>query len=109
MGRVGLDFTSHATSGAAFLFAAHVEPGFQSRGIGTALFLHLEQVALRRGFNAIQLDVGKENPRAQRLYERLGYVVCGEEIARWYDHVGDRVLEATEDCWVMRKNLRAST
>ena len=109
VGRVGLDFILHAEDGAAFraafLFSAHVEPDFQSRGVGTALFLHLEQIALGRGYNVIQLDVGKENPRARSLYERLGYKVCGEEIARWSYRDGERVIEVAEDCLIMRKHL----
>ena len=107
VGRVGLDFTRNPGEATAYLWSAHVEPGFQSRGIGTALFLHLEQVALQRGFNVIQLDVDKENPRARRLYERLGYVVCSEGIVRWSYRDGDRVVEVAEDCWSMRKNLAA--
>ena len=109
VGRVGLDFTRNAGEGAAYLWSAHVEPDFQSQGIGTALFLHLEQVALQRGVYVIQLDVNKENPRARRLYERLGYTVCGENVARWSYRDGDRIVEVAEDCWMMRKSLAASS
>ncbi|MCL5995976.1 MAG: GNAT family N-acetyltransferase [Chloroflexi bacterium] len=105
VGRVGLDFTRNPGERTAYLWSAHVEPGFQSRGIGTALFLHLEQVALQRGFNVIQFDVDKENPRARRLYEQLGYAVCSEVVVHWSYRDGDRVVEVAEDCWSMRKNL----
>lgn len=108
VGRVGLDFVLDAVEGVAYLWSAHVEQDFQSQGIGASLFLHLEQVARERGFRAIQLKVGQENLRAQRLYSRLGYEVCGEDIDRWSYWEGDRV-EVVELCWVMRKIIPVSS
>jgi ribosomal protein S18 acetylase RimI-like enzyme len=105
VGRVGLDFVQEARAGAARLWAAHVEPGYQSRGIGSALMLHLEGVARERGCTLIRLAVGKENPRARRLYERLGYQVCGEEVNRWTYLKDGRWIEEAEDCWTMEKPL----
>src|SRR5262245_35431250 len=35
VGRIAFDVVSRASQGAAYLFSAHVEPPFQSRGIGT--------------------------------------------------------------------------
>lgn len=106
VGRAGVDFVKQQDGATALLWAAHVEPGYQSRGIGTALCLHLERVALRRSFTVMKLNVGKENGRARRLYERLGYSISGEEIARWSYREGDRVVEVAEDCWTMRKRLK---
>jgi ribosomal protein S18 acetylase RimI-like enzyme len=100
VGRVGLDFVRRAPEGAAHLWAAHVEPAYQSRGIGTELMTHLEEVARARGFNVIRLGVGKENVRARQLYERLGYRVCGEEKSSWTDPNGNEVVE---DCWTMER------
>jgi len=78
VGRVGLDLRTKALEGMAVLWAAHVEPDYQSKGIGTCLILHLEEVARERGFDAIHLAVGKTNPRAEALYRRLGYRRYGE-------------------------------
>lgn len=103
--RVGLDFVSHIQHGAAHLWAAHVEPGFQSRGIGTTLVLHLERVASTRCFQLIRLEVGKDNARARRLYERLGYGVCGEETSRWSYCEGGQTFEVVEECWTMEKHI----
>jgi ribosomal protein S18 acetylase RimI-like enzyme len=103
--RTGLDFVTKAGEGVAILWAAHVEPAWQSRGVGTLLFAHLEEVARARGFAVIELGVGKENPRAQALYERLGYAVCGEGLARWSYGDGDAKIEVVEDCRLMRKRL----
>jgi ribosomal protein S18 acetylase RimI-like enzyme len=103
VGRIGLDFTSHADLGAGYIFSAHVEGDYQSRGIGTAIIAHLEKIAVERGFKHMRLMVGKDNPRAQALYERLGYQFCGEAVGRWNYHDGEKVVEVVEDNWVMCK------
>jgi ribosomal protein S18 acetylase RimI-like enzyme len=105
VGRVGIDFKLNEDKGTAYLWSAHVDSEFQSRGIGTALFLHLEHIALQRGFTLIEVEVGKNNPRARQLYERLGYQVYGEAIGRWSYREGDRIVEVVEDNWSMRKSL----
>jgi GNAT superfamily N-acetyltransferase len=64
VGRAGLNLVKKASEGVAILWAAHVEPGWQSRGLGSLLFAHLENFARSRGFSMIELGVGKENPRA---------------------------------------------
>lgn len=103
--RAGLDLVKKANEGVAILWAAHVEPAWQSRGLGSLLFDHLEDVARARGFSVIELGVGKENPRAHALYERLGYTVCGEQVERWSYRDGDAEIPVVEDCWLMRKRL----
>ena len=52
----------------------HLEvPGpFQGRGIGTALIGAAEATARQLGYEQIALGVGLDNPKARRLYERLG-------------------------------------
>ena len=105
IGRVGLEFPHTIQDNAAILWSAHVEPAYQSCGVGTALFTFLEQVAVQRGIGVIQLSVDKHNPRAQQLYERLGYQVTGVELERWSYIEDGQVVEVVEDCWVMRKSL----
>lgn len=100
--RVSLDFVSHIAYGAAHLWAAHTDPAYQSRGFGRTLFLHLEEVAKEREFKKIRLEVGKDNPRAVALYERLGYQMIGEELGRWTWPDGEEVME---ECFVMEKGL----
>ena len=104
VGRIGLDFTQLAPD-TAYLWSAHVEANFQSRGIGTAIFQHLEQMAQARGFRRIRLEVNKDNLRARQLYERLGYEVFDEGIGRWRYRDRDRMVEVAEDNWLMRKIL----
>lgn len=44
-------------------------------GIGTALLHFAEEVAQRNGYSKIALNVETQKVKAQKLYERLGYVV----------------------------------
>jgi GNAT superfamily N-acetyltransferase len=105
VGRAGLDLVKKGNEGVAILWAAHVEPAWQSRGVGSLLFAHLEDVARSRGFSVIELGVGKKNPRARGLYARLGYTIWGEQVERWSYRDGDVEIPVVEDCWLMRKRL----
>jgi ribosomal protein S18 acetylase RimI-like enzyme len=108
VGRIGIDFKRDNDKAVPYLWSAHVDSEFQSRGIGTAIMLHLEQIALQRGFAIIEIEVGKDNPRARQLYERLGYHIYGEAIGRWSYRDRDRVVEVVDDNWSMRKTLTPS-
>ncbi|MEU7907358.1 GNAT family N-acetyltransferase [Actinoplanes sp. NPDC049118] len=48
---------------------------------GSAMVEHARSMALTSGLTAVELDVSFSNPRAQRLYERLGWVATGERPA----------------------------
>lgn len=52
-----------------------VAEGFQGQGIGQHLITYASQNARTHGHHTIALDVSLDNPRAQKLYERLGFVV----------------------------------
>lgn len=55
-----------------FLGGIQIHPAFQSRGIGT----HLVDALIRESRSSarpVHLDVDKNNVRARRLYERLGF------------------------------------
>ncbi len=51
----------------------HVVEELRGRGIGTALIGAAEDRARAAGFERISIGVAEENPRAAKLYERLGY------------------------------------
>jgi ribosomal protein S18 acetylase RimI-like enzyme len=79
MGKLHLDFVTRAAHREAVLIAAAVNPKLQSRGIGTALMGAAEELVCSRGFGGIVLGVEDANPRARRLYERLGYEAFGSD------------------------------
>lgn len=47
----------------------------QGRGVGSALLQHEMAAARARGKRKLALDVALDNPNAERLYARLGFVV----------------------------------
>ena len=61
------------------------------RGIGTALIRAAEATARQLGYERIALGVGLDNPKAQRLYERLGYGDWGHGtvVGTWVEHPDD--------------------
>lgn len=62
------------------LYIALIEimPEFQGRGVGTAIITELCGQA-RACNKVVTLHVLKSNSPARRLYERLGFVIAGEE------------------------------
>jgi ribosomal protein S18 acetylase RimI-like enzyme len=59
--------------GTAWLEAAAVARPLQGQGIGTSLVNAAEALAAERGYRTVELGVEDSNPKARRLYERLGY------------------------------------
>jgi len=57
--------------------ALFVKEDMRSRGIGGCLLENAEHLVLSRGIRRLGLAVGIDNNRAQRLYERRGYVDAG--------------------------------
>jgi ribosomal protein S18 acetylase RimI-like enzyme len=53
-----------------------IVPEIQGKGIGRAVVRHVIQQGIDRGL-PVTLSVVPANPRAQRLYERLGFEVTG--------------------------------
>jgi ribosomal protein S18 acetylase RimI-like enzyme len=99
VGKLHLDFQTRAKQRDAVLIAAAVRPELQSRGIGTALMAAAEELTCGRGFDAIVLGVEDWNPRARRLYERLGYTAIARDD---FKYVG--APEPNPGVW-MRKGL----
>ncbi|MCU9950830.1 GNAT family N-acetyltransferase [Pseudomonas sp. PDM13] len=62
---------------AATCYLAHlgVAEGLTGQGIGQRLIDHLLHLGRHDGLQRAALDVSAANPRAQALYERLGFVV----------------------------------
>lgn len=60
------------------LQSLRVFPAFQGMGIGSKLLEAAEKIVAQQGFAQVSLAVGLENPKARKLYERLGYHAIGE-------------------------------
>ncbi len=54
-----------------------VSPVYRSKGIGSRLLESAEQAAEEKGYARFGLGVSVDNPRARRLYLRLGYRETG--------------------------------
>ena len=91
VGRLGIDFVR--VPDAALLWSFAVIPHLQGLGIGTAMLDEAERLSRVRRFRAAEIRVEKDNPRAQRLYERRGFSVVGEVTGR------------APPEWVLRKPL----
>ena len=88
----------------------HLEvPGpFQGRGIGTALIGAAEGTARQLGHERIALGVGIDNPKARRLYERLGYADWGHGtvVGSWVEYPDDGPpVTLSEVCDMLVKRL----
>lgn len=77
----GVDFEDEGGPGKIWQLATH--PDLQGLGLGTRLIHELEERIRRRGLKRAWLGTEVSNPRAQRLYERLGYVEFGRETEGW--------------------------
>jgi ribosomal protein S18 acetylase RimI-like enzyme len=68
--------------------------------------LAAETELIERRFSYATLNVGRDNPKAQRLYERLGYRVVAPEPGRWsYEDENGVLREVHEPAWRMEKFL----
>lgn len=111
VGQVFIHFSNRecrrGQSGArGYLYALRVLDPFQGQGIGSRLIAEAEQVLRARGYRRAVIAAAKDNERARRLYERLGYAVYAEDDGDW-DFVDDQgqVQHVHEPAWMMQKQL----
>jgi ribosomal protein S18 acetylase RimI-like enzyme len=96
----GVDFTRRPGSGELWMLS--VRGGWQSLGIGSILIAALEERIRGRGLLRATLSVEHDNPRAEALYRRLGYLRTGTELDGW--PIGPGRSYATV-CFTMAKTL----
>lgn len=61
----------------------YVLPEYQKQGVGTALVLHLEQVARERGLRKTRLVTESNAEWAIRFYNKLGYTLINKVSNPW--------------------------
>lgn len=69
-------------NGDCFIALIEIDPGYQGRGLGSAIIGDVVSAAHRRG-QTVALNVLKTNPQAHRLYARLGFQVSEEQVDRY--------------------------
>ncbi len=96
----------HGGERRSYFYSLRVMEMFQSQGIGTRLIQEAELMSTEHGFRWATIAAGKDNPRARRLYERLGYKIFGDDDGKWsyLDHE-NRVRYVHEPCWVLEKRI----
>jgi ribosomal protein S18 acetylase RimI-like enzyme len=65
-------------SDSLYIHEVQIMPGFQGRGLGTAIIHHVIEHAARANL-PVALSVVPANARAKQLYERLGFEMTGVE------------------------------
>lgn len=93
----------------AFIHSFRVRPQHRNRGLGAWLLRFAEEDLQARGFRWVSLNVAKDNPGAQRLYERRGYRLRQPIAGYWSytDHQGVQ-RQLHEPGWRMEKELEPS-
>ena len=102
--KMRVDYTSEDDTGVFSQLATMDQ--LQGLGIATMLIAAAEQRVRARGLAFAALGVEDDNPRARRLYERLGYQASGRRPASWEYQDDDGVLRLYETTLTMlRKRL----
>jgi ribosomal protein S18 acetylase RimI-like enzyme len=91
----------------AYIYSVRVRAPYRNLGVGKKIMDTAEDDLRQRGFSYVTLNVGKDNPSAQRFYERLGYKAIADEPGNWsyLDHRGKRRY-VHEPARRMQKKLR---
>lgn len=91
-----------AIAGEAEILTIAVIPDRRGRGIGQALVQAMIGAARARGATEAFLEVGADNPEAEKLYASVGFRLAGRR-AGYYD----RGAQGRVDALVMRRDLNA--
>lgn len=100
----GVDYA--AVTGAGTLWQLATMPELEGLGLMSKLVAAAEDRIAARELMTVRLAVEVDNDRARKLYERLGYVACGESPESWEseDENGNLITYRTS-CTQMVKQL----
>lgn len=79
-------------------------PGLQSLGLGSLLLNAIEERIRKQGVTKAVLGVETSNPRARKLYEKLGYVYFKTDVDSWeaVDSDGNTYTHQTYVDWLSK-------
>jgi ribosomal protein S18 acetylase RimI-like enzyme len=88
----------------AYFYGFRIQPAYRDHGLGSQLLKKAESDLVKRRFRWVTLNVGRQNLKALRFYERHGYRIISEEPGEWsyIDHLG-RYQEVCEPAWRIQK------
>lgn len=90
----------------AYVYGFRVKAPYRSQGVGGRILQAVEADLAGRHFRRVTLNVGRDNPNAQRFYERHGYHVVAAEPGRWsYLDDDNQRHDVHEPAWRMEKTL----
>ena len=87
LSRYGRDMShidDETEAGELYLDSLAVSPDYQGKGIATRLLQAAADKAAAMGIGAVGLLVDDNNPKAEKLYHRCGFVTVGDN--RWGGH-----------------------
>lgn len=91
----------------AYIYSVRVMAHLRGMGVGSHLMRFSERLLNQRGYHWAVISVTKENVRAKRLYERLGYHVFAEDEGRWsYENHLGHTINVIEPSWMLHKKLQ---
>lgn len=73
----------------AVIFALRVQSEEQSKGLGSKLILAMEKLLKDKKFFEVFISVHVDNPRAQILYEKLGYKIVKVDIMEEWEYADE--------------------
>lgn len=75
LGRKIVEFFSkvRVKKGELYIGGIAVHSNYRGQGIGTKLIERVEEYGLKNGYNHLTLEVVDTNPKAHKLYQRLGF------------------------------------
>jgi ribosomal protein S18 acetylase RimI-like enzyme len=110
VGRLWVDLAKRQQDSTGVLWAFAVLPPLQNLGIGTRLIAVAESILRSQGFRIAEIGAEKDNPRARRLYERLGYHIIRDNLEEWDVTTPEgKVIHEVSDEWIMQKVLTEGT
>jgi len=93
-------------AGRAYIYGFRVRPAYQNQWIGSLLLNTIEEDLLNRKYEWITLNVGRQNTRARRFYERHGYRIVAPEAGDWsYLDEQNQRHDVHEPAWRMQKHI----